>query len=43
MTERADARLPVTHSTKDLLDERKDDKKPYDLWVREQLGVAGDE
>lgn len=39
MSERADKRLPVTESTKRLLDEEKDDKKPYDLWIREQLGI----
>jgi hypothetical protein len=42
MSERADKRVPVTASTKRLLDEAKDDGKTYDLWIREQLGAAGD-
>lgn len=37
---RADKRIPVTEQTKKLIDERKDDKEPYDLWLRRQLGVA---
>jgi hypothetical protein len=37
--EPADKRLPVTESTKQLIDDEKDDKKPYDLWIREQMGV----
>jgi len=34
MSERADKRLPVTKSTKQLIDEKKPDKMPYDLWLR---------
>ena len=35
MSEPADKRLPVTASTKRLIEEEKDDKKPFDLWLRE--------
>lgn len=34
MAERADKRLPVTESTKRLIDEVKDEKEPYDLYLR---------
>jgi hypothetical protein len=32
-------RIPVTESTKQLIDDRKDNKKTYDLWLREQMNV----
>jgi hypothetical protein len=38
--ETADARLPITPSTKDLLDEEKGQGKTYDRWVREQLNAV---
>jgi len=39
MGETATERLPVTPSTKNLVDERKPDGVTYDYWIREQLGV----
>lgn len=39
-SENATARLPITPSTKDLLDEEKGPGKTYDRWVREQLDAV---
>jgi len=35
--ERADARIPVTETTRDLIRDEKDDKESYDKFLRDLL------
>jgi hypothetical protein len=43
MDEYCNDRIPIRSSTKRLLKEEKDDDTTYDLWIRKQLGAAGNE
>jgi len=42
MGERADKRIPVTESTKNLIEDHKDDKEPFDLWLRKDPRLSRD-
>jgi len=39
--ERADCRIPVTEATREMIREVKDEKVPYDKWLRDDPRLPG--